>query len=313
MIRFLCPQCSKTLKAPESRVGAQSKCPKCGQPVIVPTSDSPNRPEAIQEVLALEYEKPRETIRNMQPCSDCGHVISSRAISCPRCGCPNKGIVTQNALACPDYYQLLQVTPAADPDVIEAAYKRLTYKYHPDRNYEPSAKETMKLLNDAHDVLCDPQKRIEYDAQMKHRKMQRAEISTSTLSNGPNSQNRPNRPSKSSSSSPKLAQALGLHPFVAFFTVILDCMLFGPESTIILWFFCALPLSIGIVPIVAIMQTRLYGDDWLVAIAKSMMVGILTAIPSPLPGFITGAAGIVGWLGLQEGCGKKEDPKYITE
>ena len=33
-----------------------------------------------------------------------------------------------------DFYRVLQVDPSADPDVIEAAYKRLARKYHPDHN-----------------------------------------------------------------------------------------------------------------------------------------------------------------------------------
>lgn len=65
----------------------------------------------------------------------------------------------------PDYYALLQVTPTADPEVIEAAYKRLAFKHHPDRNNDPSAGEMMKLLNDARDVLLDPARRRAYDLQ----------------------------------------------------------------------------------------------------------------------------------------------------
>jgi len=33
-----------------------------------------------------------------------------------------------------DLYRVLQVDPSADPEVIEAAYKRLALKYHPDHN-----------------------------------------------------------------------------------------------------------------------------------------------------------------------------------
>lgn len=62
-----------------------------------------------------------------------------------------------------DYYEVLQVHPLAELDVIEAAYKKLAYKYHPDRNKSDSAVEKMKLINVAHDVLCDPVRRREYD------------------------------------------------------------------------------------------------------------------------------------------------------
>lgn len=64
----------------------------------------------------------------------------------------------------PDYYEVLQVSPSADEDIIEAAYRRLAKKWHPDRNPgDPFAAERMKLLNEAHEVLMDPVKRRKYD------------------------------------------------------------------------------------------------------------------------------------------------------
>jgi curved DNA-binding protein CbpA len=63
-----------------------------------------------------------------------------------------------------DYYEVLQVSPNADVEVIEVAYKRLAYKWHPDRNPgDPSASERMKLLNEAYEILVNPQKRQEHD------------------------------------------------------------------------------------------------------------------------------------------------------
>ncbi len=63
----------------------------------------------------------------------------------------------------PDYYAILQVTPQADREVIEAAYRRLAAKYHPDVDPSSGATERMKLLNAAHEVLSDPEKRRAYD------------------------------------------------------------------------------------------------------------------------------------------------------
>ncbi len=63
----------------------------------------------------------------------------------------------------PDYYDILQVAPRADREVIEAAYRRLAAKYHPDVDPSPGATERMKLLNAAHEVLSDPEKRRAYD------------------------------------------------------------------------------------------------------------------------------------------------------
>jgi hypothetical protein len=62
-----------------------------------------------------------------------------------------------------DYYRTLQVDPSADADVVEAAYKRLARKYHPDLNRAPSAAELMKELNAAYEVVGDAVRRREYD------------------------------------------------------------------------------------------------------------------------------------------------------
>jgi hypothetical protein len=60
-------------------------------------------------------------------------------------------------------YQVLQVDSAADPDVIEAAFKRLALKYHPDRNKAPDAPDRMRELLHAKQILADPGSRRAYD------------------------------------------------------------------------------------------------------------------------------------------------------
>ena len=62
-----------------------------------------------------------------------------------------------------NYYQLLQVDPTAEQEVIEAAYRRLAQKYHPDTNKAANAAERMKKINLAYETLHDPVKRAEYD------------------------------------------------------------------------------------------------------------------------------------------------------
>ena len=59
-----------------------------------------------------------------------------------------------------DYYAILQVHPKAEPEVIQAAYRRLAAKYHPDAGGD---EEHMKRINEAWDVLGDPRKRRAYD------------------------------------------------------------------------------------------------------------------------------------------------------
>ncbi|MEK7875005.1 MAG: DnaJ domain-containing protein [Pseudomonadota bacterium] len=63
----------------------------------------------------------------------------------------------------PDYYAILQVDSRAEAEVIEAAYRRLAAKYHPDVNHSPEALQRMKLLNAAYAVLSNPEKRNAYD------------------------------------------------------------------------------------------------------------------------------------------------------
>ena len=63
----------------------------------------------------------------------------------------------------PTYYQILQVDVAADPEVIEAAFRRLAMKYHPDRSSDPEAPDRMRKLLEAKDCLSDPAKRLAYD------------------------------------------------------------------------------------------------------------------------------------------------------
>jgi hypothetical protein len=62
-----------------------------------------------------------------------------------------------------DYYRVLQVDPAAEPKVIQAAYRGLAAKYHPDRYKGPGATARMQQINEAYDVLSDPAKRRDYD------------------------------------------------------------------------------------------------------------------------------------------------------
>jgi curved DNA-binding protein len=63
-----------------------------------------------------------------------------------------------------DYYKILGVSREAKPDEIKAAYRKLARKYHPDVSKEPDAETRFKEVNEAHEVLKDPEKRAQYDA-----------------------------------------------------------------------------------------------------------------------------------------------------
>lgn len=69
-----------------------------------------------------------------------------------------------------DYYEVLQVHPSAEPEVIEAAYKKLAQKYHPDVSNNPATAERMKKINIAHDILGNPEKRKKYHSNWLQRK-----------------------------------------------------------------------------------------------------------------------------------------------
>ncbi len=60
-------------------------------------------------------------------------------------------------------YELLQVSENADQEIIQAAYRRLILRYHPDRSSEPNAGEMTQRLNDAYAILSDPTQKVEYE------------------------------------------------------------------------------------------------------------------------------------------------------
>lgn len=62
-----------------------------------------------------------------------------------------------------DPYKVLGVDRDASDAEIKKAYRRLSKKYHPDLNHEPGAEEKFKEVNDAYDILGDPQKKAQYD------------------------------------------------------------------------------------------------------------------------------------------------------
>ncbi len=63
-----------------------------------------------------------------------------------------------------DYYEILEINRNASDAEIKKAYRKLALKYHPDRNQgDKEAEEKFKQVNEAYQVLSDPQKRAIYD------------------------------------------------------------------------------------------------------------------------------------------------------
>ncbi len=62
-----------------------------------------------------------------------------------------------------DYYKILGVNLSAHDADIKRAFRKLAMLYHPDRDPAPAAERMFKEINEAYEVLSDPQKRAGYD------------------------------------------------------------------------------------------------------------------------------------------------------
>ena len=80
-----------------------------------------------------------------------------------------------------NYYDVLNVAPGASEEVIRAAYRALSQKYHPDRNpHNPQAHQRMTEINQAYAVLSDPEKRHHHDIWIARQALQ-AHVSSELL------------------------------------------------------------------------------------------------------------------------------------
>jgi curved DNA-binding protein len=62
-----------------------------------------------------------------------------------------------------DYYEILGVKRGAEADEVKRAYRKLARKYHPDVSKEKNAESKFKEVQEAYEVLRDPDKRAAYD------------------------------------------------------------------------------------------------------------------------------------------------------
>src|SRR5438105_7489864 len=72
-----------------------------------------------------------------------------------------------NASTKPNYYEILQLQPYANPALIIASYRILSKLYHPDTARDQADPEKFRLLQEAYDVLNDPKKRLDYDSELR--------------------------------------------------------------------------------------------------------------------------------------------------
>lgn len=69
-----------------------------------------------------------------------------------------------------NYYEILEVDRNASPEIIEKAYKTLAKKYHPDLHdatHKKEAEETFKMINEAYEILSNPDQRSLYDQRLE--------------------------------------------------------------------------------------------------------------------------------------------------
>ena len=71
-----------------------------------------------------------------------------------------------------DYYEALQISPNAEPELIQRVFRLLARRYHPD-NQRTGNDVVFRRLHDAYMVLSDPDKRAQYDAVYEGQRQQR--------------------------------------------------------------------------------------------------------------------------------------------
>lgn len=62
-----------------------------------------------------------------------------------------------------DHYATLGVSPNATPDSIKAAYRKKATQYHPDKNPSPDAAARFRAVQEAYEVVSNPERRKAYD------------------------------------------------------------------------------------------------------------------------------------------------------
>src|ERR1700694_5906743 len=88
-------------------------------------------------------------------------------------------------------YKVLAVDPSADIEVIAAAYRALSKKFHPDVNKAPDAETRMRDLNRAYELLKDPEQRRRIDTELNRSAGRTGAGSGSTYNPTGAAQNRP--------------------------------------------------------------------------------------------------------------------------
>ena len=71
-----------------------------------------------------------------------------------------------------DYYEILQVSDAAEPETLNRVYRMLAQRYHPD-NRETGNESRFREITEAYHILSSPERRAQYDATYQKRRKER--------------------------------------------------------------------------------------------------------------------------------------------
>src|SRR5579862_3670409 len=83
-------------------------------------------------------------------------------------------------LALNDYYDVLQISPNAEPEIIRRVYRILAQRYHPD-NPETGNCDVFRRIAEAYRVLSDPERRAAYDVLHREARRLRGRVSTNPM------------------------------------------------------------------------------------------------------------------------------------
>ena len=100
------------------------------------------------------------------------------------------------------WYDVLQIVPDANQEMVVSGYKTLSKIYHPDKNKAPEATKQMQAINRAYEILSNPEKRAKYDKHLVAQQKVQSNVSqTHHQSSSRPPQPKPSKESKSEKTS----------------------------------------------------------------------------------------------------------------
>ena len=127
------------------------------------------------------------------------------------------------------HYDILKVARDAPLEVIRAAYRSLSQKYHPDKNQgSPDAERIMQLINLAYQILSDPERRKEHDQWIaEQEESNNKESQNYDTKNQTKTQEKNKQPNKEKAENEKIKENKKNHPWRRFFARTVDVAFIG--------------------------------------------------------------------------------------